>query len=502
MEITEEEIKQSANELKDIAGISNETSGEFLWEERKRRKRKSFPIDVIHNTLYIGQLIPKMVDWVEDKKIIGKKQIERHCLIPDAESRKLVEWNLKAEQDFGIYFDSLPSYLPLRWRLESIKQYLDGKDAKPSPYALLSKISGTYEKYLHIRNRTWYLVHSLWDLGTYLYPIFEAYPFFELRGIAGTSKTKSMVISSYISFNATEIMVNPSEATLFREKDEVRGTSYFDEAEKLWIYNKLTKQYEGDVRTELINASYTKEGKVPRQEKIGNRFITKWYSPYSPIQLASIQGLYGASETRAITRITTKSPDEDMRGEKQPEEDRNLPIWEEIRDECYRFALYNWKDIRKIYLEFENKTQLKKRDLQIWKPILAIAKFIDEKVYEEIVKFAEEISEQKKFDLINETSFDYKVLLALQHCILANPLQQKIYLDMIREAYFKAFGTAEGQDNKYQNRTISNHLDKLGFKEFRKRDKVANYFSVLKKDFNEIIKPICPQLVIVGVENG
>jgi hypothetical protein len=36
-------------------------------------------------------------------------------------------------------------------------------------------------------------------------------------------------------------MVNPSEATLFREKDEIRGTSYFDEAEKLWVYNRFAK---------------------------------------------------------------------------------------------------------------------------------------------------------------------------------------------------------------------------------------------------------------------
>jgi len=345
---------------------------------------------------------------------------------------------------------------------------------------------------MFIRNKTWFKVFSYWDLGTYLYMLFEAYPFIENRGIAGTGKSKSMVISSFITFNGGQIMVNPSESTLFRETDEVRGTKYIDEAEKLFIINSRTKQIESDVRVELINASYTKQAKVPRQEKVGNKFVTKWYSPYSPVQLSSINGLYGATETRAITRITTKSPNTDARGELDPAEDINLPIWKEIRDECYRFCLENWKNIQEIYHNFPKDCELKRRDLQIWKPLLSIAKFISLEDYQELLSLAVELSNRRLDDLILETSFDYMCLYSLKLAIMGSE-GSKIYVDTIKQ--YLCLNYKNNPDDIYLSRNISLHLDKLGFKELRSRDKKASFFVVDINTFNEIVHPICPNLV-------
>ncbi len=292
-------------------------------------------------------------------------------------------------------------------------------------------------------------------------------------------------------------MVNPSESTLFRYTDEVRGAKYFDEAEKLWVYNKSTKQYEGDVRTELINASYSKDASVPRQEKILNKFVTKWYSPYSPTQLSSVNGLYGATETRAITRITTKSGNDDERGESEPLEDKNQPIWEEIRDKCYRFALENWEEIKEIYDNFPKDIDLKRRDLQIWKPLLAISKFIDEDVMNEVVKFAKEITQRRTEDLIQESSFDYNCLDALKHSIESSD-SNKIYVEGIKRNYCALKGNEEGLKDPYLNRNISHHLDKLGFKELRKKDRNGSYFSATRDVFNEIVVPICPELAFLS----
>lgn len=465
----------------------------YIWNEEEVIKNKVFPIDIYEDKFFYGLLLPKIIDETnKDGEVIGQKQILSPCLITSY--RKLIKWDARAREELKIKFNSIPSFIPKRWRLEHIKKFLDGRYEKINSKQLLEKIEIQYKKYLAIRNNTWYKIHSLWDMGTYIYQIFEAYPFLELRGIAGTAKTKSMTISSYISFNGGQIMVNPSEATLFREKDEIRGTSYFDEAEKLWVFNKSTKQWEGDVRTELINASYTKEAKVPRQEKIGNKFFTKWYSPYAPLQLSSITGLYGATETRAITRITTKSPDEDERGEREPTEDRNLPVWEEIRDECYRFGLTYWKDIQKIYLNFPKDTGLKRRDLQIWKPLLSIAKFISEELFNELIKFAKEMTERRTDDLVPETSFDYGILQALRICLGRENDMNKIYVNDIKIAYCSKQNNSTGLEDKYLNRNISSHLDKLGFKELRGRDNKASFFEVTKKIYHEIVAPICPTL--------
>jgi len=480
--------------LKKIKENRNQKFQNFIWNKDKLIKNKVFPIDYEGNVFYYGLLLPKEVDNEINKKIVGKRQGLFPCLIDSR--RNLTEINLRSKEDLKIDFETIPSYLPQRWDLEKIRLYLNGEDKKVLGIELLEKIKATYESYQYLRNKTWYDVLSLWDIGTYFYQIFEAYPLFEKRGLMGTGKTKSMTISSFISFNGGQIMVNPTEATLFRETEEVKGSKYFDEAEKLWIYNKATKQYEGDVRTELINASYTKEAKVPRQEKIGNRFITKWYSPYSPTQLSSINGLFGATENRAITMICTKSPNNDNRGEKEPTEDRNEPIWAEIRDECYRFALENWKEIKEIYNNFPKDCELKRRDLQIWKPLLAIAKFINENVYAEVLKFAIELSEMKRDEQLSEGSFDFMILSALKETMLIYQNSDKIFIDKIKGAYCRQRGDEETKTDFSLSRNISQHLKKIGFE--KGRDGNGTYIIANKTLFDEIVSPICPPLAFLS----
>jgi len=506
LRINEKEIKEIIKDSKKLPK-ENKEEGEneleelgfgygYIWEDDKVMKTKYFPTDILNNNIYFGVLIPMIVDDVvkvgKKEKVVGKKQVMlNHIITPEG----LFRINQRFREDHNLDFRNLPRTLPKRWNLKDIKNYLDKKSKPVDSAELLDTIISQYQYYLHIRNKTWYKILALWDLGSYMHMGFSAFPFIEHRGIAGTGKTKGMVISSFISFNGSEVMVNPTESTLFREKEENRGATYFDEAEKLWVYNKATKQYEGDTRTELINSAYSKSGKVPRQERIGNTFVTKWYSPYGPTQLASINGLFGATATRSITRITTKSPNDDPRGEREPEDDINNPLWAEIRDKCYRFSLDNWKEINKIYNNFPKDVGLKRRDLQLWRPLLSIAKFIDESIYEEVLEFAKEISERNLDDLIHESSFDYSCLKALRTCIFDDK-DTKVYVNGIKIRYCQQQNKNESLEDRYLNRNISNHLDKLGFKELRKRDNRGSYFLVNEQEFNEIVNPICPELAI------
>lgn len=472
------------------------TMNSFIWNDEDLIQKKVFPQDMHKEEFYFGILLPKEQEREIRGKSYGYIQIEKPVLINS--KKEIIEINEQTKEKMKIDFETMPSYLPRRWKLKFIKAFLDGKTERVDGKKLFSKIISQYEKYLFRRKREWYKISALWDIGTYLFMVFEAYPIYELRGLSGTAKTKENVISSFISFNGGQIMANPSESTLFRETQEIRGTKYFDEAEKLFVFNKLTRQYEGDVRTELINASYTKDAKVPRQEKILNKFQTIWYSPYSPTRICSINGLHGALETRAITQITTKSTDKDERGELDPNEDKGNSVWEEIRDELYRFALENWEEIRKIYLNFPKDCGLKRRDLQIWKPILSIAKFISNEDYKEILNFAIEISNRRLDDLINESSFDFMCLESLKKTIIAYPSKNKHYVDRIKEFYLRDKGE-EDKGNIYLNRNISQHLKNLGFD--KDRDGQGTYIISNLEIFDEIVSPICPQLSFLSTSS-
>jgi len=470
-------------------GLQNTDLKTFIFDKTQVIQNKVFSSHLLSNSLFgFGMLLPREEDKKDGTgKILYTYQTWRGVILTSNQRGLVVSEWLKKEHK--INYECVPAEMKLRWELEDIRKYLDGKAEQVNGLDLFNLIKEQYEHYNFYREKNWYAVNTLWDIGTYLHQLFSAYPLKENRGLAGTGKSKSMNVSSYITLNATDIMTNPSEATLFRETEILRPTKYIDEAEKLF---KMTKfGLESDNRVELINASYTRNGSVPRQEKLGKGYVTKWYHVYSPTQLSSINGLYGATESRAITQIHTKSPDIDIRGERDPEDDINNPKWKSVRNKCYLWTLQNWKVVYDYYLNFDIPTTLKKRDMQLWKPLLVLAKIIDEKeLLPNILLFAERLSNQRKNDLLNEESLDYKFLFCVNELLKENVEDNKLFVNAIRIKYNDEYKKSEPTDTGY-NRTISNHLDKLGFKDLRYKDhKRGAYFLLSKQMFEEVVNPI------------
>ena len=322
---------------------------QYIFDKEKIINSVPFAVHKINEDIFgFGLYLPKERDS-HDKKgnIVGKEQVFSPVSITSG--HKMLEANNKIlESLYKKRFDPLPQNIPLRWSLKSIDEWLDRKEEEINPLELFNKIKALYGKFLYFREETWYSVHALWDIGTYLFMLFSAYPLLELRGLSGTAKTKVMKISRLMTLNATPILINPSEATLFRETHEKSPTKYIDEAEKL--FKHTSRGLEPDNRVEIINGSYSKGSTVSRQEgMMNNKFITRHYNCYSPLMIGSINGLYGATETRAITHIMTKSPDNDERGNLEVEEDEEQSRISEIRDGLYVFALQNWDKTEEIY---------------------------------------------------------------------------------------------------------------------------------------------------------
>lgn len=134
---------------------------------------------------------------------------------------------------------------------------------------------------------------------------------------------------------------------------------------------------------------------------------------------------------------------------------------------------------------------LKKRDLQIWKPLLSIAKLISDDLFLEILKFAEKISGQRREDFILEESFDHRILLILKE-ILDSEIQT-IRPKEMKKIFIRKFGN-ENEKIPAEKR-FSSRLDNLGFRELRQpKDRVGASFEITKEDFEVIVSPICPDL--------
>jgi hypothetical protein len=456
----------------------------FIFDESKVIKKAHFPFPEFNKIKCFGVFLPKEYE-INDKngKFLRYKQKSSPVLI--GSDRKIYEISEQFEEKYLVSINEIPNgdVYPKRWGLNSIKRFLEDKDYVVNPEDILKKIKKIYEDNIYFTNKNWYSIHALWDMGTYFYSLFKYYPLLELRGLKRTGKTKIMTTSRQFTFNATEEMTNPSEATLFRLTHEQRPTKYIDEAEKL--YTTIRGKAEPDARAELINSGYKYTGNVPRQEKQGNKFATIYYKTYSPTMIGSINGLYGATEDRAIIHVTVKPTKNDKRGEKELSE--NNPLLPEIRNELYVFALQNWKEILKTYDEFNTKfeTELSDRDFWLWKPILTLAYFIDDKLFDEILEFAEKLTNIKIIDNFTEGSTEYEILRFTYDLLKLG--HSPIYLSSISEKWNNEF--------KPNNKTIATHLDRMGFMEFKTRMRDGTAYNIHKEYFEIILSTICPKML-------
>lgn len=458
----------------------------FIFDKDKVLKEAIFPFCKLPNGVYaFGLCLPKeKEEYDKNGNLVKNTQIRAPVLI--GSDKKLYEISDDFERDNKLTFPflPLPNEYELRWELSSLESFLKNKSEPIDGKEIFKNIKQIYCGYLYFDDDTWYKIHALWDMATYSFLLFYYFPLFELRGIKGSAKNKIMAISRAITFNASEEMTDPSESTLFRDTTVKRHTKYIDEAENLFSFFK--GKVEADKRAQLINSGYKYTGHVPRMDKIGNKFFSVSYPTYSPSMIASINGLYGATEDRALIHITTKAPKDDNRANLEP--NPNEPIFQDIRNKLYIFTLQNASLIEKEYAELKT-TELTERDFWLWKPLLTMAKIIDKELYLEVLEFAKEQTKIKKIDGITEDSFEGRLIIVAYELLKKDGT--RILFKDISEELKKQFPDQKAPASK----TISNHLNKLGFRKFNEHFDAGNGYLITIEKFESLVRTFAPNII-------
>lgn len=447
----------------------------YVFDEREVLRRVGFPQFVTRGGDFaVGLIVPqeltgKTGESKQEMKPIVLTSSRTFHPIFDGENRAL-----------GVRFDSIPAELPQRFSLLTVPRFLHKMDPVPEFRSIFERIREAYRETLYFRE-PWYAVHAVWDIATHFYTLFPAFPYLELRGVKGAAKTKVMRQSSCFSFNASPILSSPSEASLFRMVNDQRPTLYLDEAENLFRVVKGRVEHDG--RVEVINSGYTSDGCVPRVEGERTRRVVV-YRTYSPKMLASINGLHGATESRAILHVMTRAPDSDERGEREVE--IHDTRFQKVRDELFSLMLGRWREVRKAY-DAANIGGLKKRELQLWRPLLAVASLIGADVEAELLEVAKHQQSLTRVEDIAEGSWEY-LLLERAH---------KLVKEGQRILYLKDLVAAIPEDQRpHNNKSISRLLDGLGFRDFKRTQdpmtRRIGYVIPSREDFEHILSTLNP----------
>ena len=298
----------------------------------------------------------------------------------------------------------------------------------PRGYELIIKV---LKNYCDIRE-DFYNILALWVIGTYIHKQFPTYPYLFFNAMKGSGKTRLMRLLAAISRNG-KIVANVSEAVLFRTASF--STIFIDEFEHISKRGKETLR-------ELLNAAYKKGIKVERAYKIksGEREgqAIESFEVYCPIAMANIEGMENVLLDRCIPLIIDKSSNP-LIIKKIEDYEENPDISEIVRtfpkNQCSLCSvvtqknMYKWNtyiDIKYNYttklttqttqttqttltpeeLDFFNKideTGIDSRNLELFMPLFFIAKEIGDSVFEETLKTAKVIVNERKAEDIVES---------------------------------------------------------------------------------------------------
>lgn len=258
-----------------------------------------------------------------------------------------------------------------RWSLgedipNSVSAFLDGK-AQVKPTALFDEIRAFLATYIEFPDERYYDYLALYCMGTYVFTIFDSYPYALFLATKRAGKTRTMEVMVHICFNA-KMASSISDAAIFRLVESDRPTLFLDEAEK------LTGSAKNDVREwkEIINSGYKGSGSAWRCE--GDDHTPREYSTYCPKVIGNTEGVNEITADRAVTlkmlRAKRRIPKLITR--------QLQPTFQKLRNDLYVFAMQYHGKIAEIYREQGEYQGLRDREDELWGPVLVLAELLDE----------------------------------------------------------------------------------------------------------------------------
>ena len=413
-----------------------------------------------------------------DIKIMSEikgKQVVKITKVPYliTSERKFMELNeMDIFEKNNLIIKSSPSFLDSnRWSVKGVEKYLDG--FIPDPFIVFQEVKTIYEKYIDFNEFEIAEVLTVWSIGTYLFPIFESFPYVFLNGDKGSGKSKTLSIAAYLCFNAISSS-SISTALLFRIIEACSPTILIDEAESLKDPSR------GQDLRSVLNSGYKRGGKVYRVKP--DTFEPQSFEVFSPKMIANIKGLEKVLENRCIKFTMVRTADAVRANLNVGESSES---WKYIRHQLYTFALTYFEDIKVLYSsdpEIRNIQEISGREAELWFPLLAIAKFIDnngcEGLFDRIKNLAiENAQESRSEDLDDYTHALLTILRDFPECNeISNKQIEKSMKDCLETEHIPS------------NRWIGNALKKLGIVEESIRTKSGYKYKIKQNILQNLIE--------------
>ena len=268
-----------------------------------------------------------------------------------------------------------PPLLEDVWSLAALKSFIE---APALPAGLYQALVAAFKTYLDLQDPAAYGFLAAWTVATYVAQIFAAVAFVHFYGPKETGKSKALEALRFTCFSACKGR-DVSAAALGDTVDGMRGVVLIDQAERLGMVNKAG---EGTVNlVGLLGDSYKKAGGRRRvvEMSAGGRRVLE-FSTFGFKGFASTKNLDPDLADRCIPIVMTKT------AQRLPDLEGHEPVWADLRDQCYRFALGAFQ---KVAAAYQASTGNGTRIAELWRPLAAVLTALDvgEAEFQAVQKF-------------------------------------------------------------------------------------------------------------------
>jgi len=312
--------------------------------------------------------------------------------------RELFSLNAKELTSRGLY-SKIPLediVVPPRYSGEVLQGFLE-QGLESDIVSTFHLVKSTLQASLDLKSPRQYTFLALWVIGTYVFEIFESYPYIHFNGPKGVGKTTALELLSKVCFNA-ELTPNISAPAQFRLIPACSPTLLIDESEK---YHRKSLE---DERMILLSG-YKRGGTVMRSVQGKGGWRPGMYEVYCPRGFASQNGFEDVMGSRTIKVLMSRT----TRSLKR----LNRRDAEAVRDSLFLTAMSCAATIREVYMQMDDPSGIvpfSGRDYELVQPILAIAAASgDSTIVAEATEFAIESHKGLLADF-SETSLEHAYL--------------------------------------------------------------------------------------------
>ena len=264
----------------------------------------------------------------------------------------------------------------LLWRIPD--DWWDGETPK--------NIEETLRYYIRLGDDREYTIVASWILGTYLFPLFTAYPYLIIKGEKGSGKGTLLNILQRSCWNSTDEIITPSPSYLFRMIEDQRPTLLVDE------YHRMLRGEMGKEVSSIFEAGNRRGGTVPRMEKNGDELKPVKFKVYCPKAIVTRSPV--EAEDKGITITIPKIYDDQIYSK------RSIEVQDDILEKAPREDIMKWvithdEEVYGVYKSLKPIRGLGGRYFMVWAPILSIAAVAFPDKYEDIREYAIEAVKER-----------------------------------------------------------------------------------------------------------